>query len=99
MTSSTQTARVLIEAAKAAIPDWDHVALAVGGGMRGTETVPAFVKLANPAAILPLAENYLAVVEALKGLSALYDTDEGCRSVPEYVKARAAVRAAEGEGV
>lgn len=28
---------------------------------------------------------------ALEGIAALYDTDEGCRSTPEYIAARAAI--------
>lgn len=31
------------------------------------------------------------VLSALRGLVALYDTDEGCRSTPEYIAARAAI--------
>jgi hypothetical protein len=35
-----------------------------------------------------------ALVEALQGITALYDTDEGCRGTPEYIAARAALKAA-----
>ena len=31
------------------------------------------------------------LLEALKELADLYDTDEGCRSLPEYIAARAAI--------
>ena len=34
---------------------------------------------------------------ALEALAALYDTDDGCRSLPEYVEAMAALKAARGE--
>lgn len=34
---------------------------------------------------------------ALEALAALYDTDEGCRALPEYTEARAALKAARGE--
>jgi len=34
---------------------------------------------------------------ALEALAALYDTDEGCRSLPEFIEARAALKAARGE--
>ena len=34
---------------------------------------------------------------ALEALADLYDTDEGCRSLPEYIEARAAIKAARGE--
>lgn len=31
------------------------------------------------------------LLEALRNLAKLYDTDEGCRSLPEYIAARAAI--------
>lgn len=31
------------------------------------------------------------LLEALQGLAALYDTDEGCRSMQQYIRARAAI--------
>ena len=34
--------------------------------------------------------------DALKNLCALYDTDEGCREIPEYIAARAALAKADG---
>lgn len=34
---------------------------------------------------------------ALEALAALYDTDEECRSLPQYVEAMAALKAARGE--
>ena len=37
------------------------------------------------------------LLEALRNLSDLYDTDEGCRSLPEYIAARAAIAKATGE--
>lgn len=37
------------------------------------------------------------LLEALKNLSELYDTDEGCRNLPEYQAARAAITKATGE--
>lgn len=37
-----------------------------------------------------------ALVKALEGLANLYDTDEGCRSTPEYIAARAALSGAKG---
>lgn len=36
------------------------------------------------------------LLKALKGLSSLYNTDEGCRSVTEYVAALAAIEKAGG---
>lgn len=36
------------------------------------------------------------LLEALKDLADLYDTDEGCRSLPEYIAARAAIAKAIG---
>lgn len=35
------------------------------------------------------------VIRALKDLADLYDTDEGCRSLPQYIAARAAITKAE----
>jgi hypothetical protein len=35
------------------------------------------------------------MLEALKGIADLYDTDEGCRTLPQYIAARAAI--AKGE--
>jgi hypothetical protein len=37
------------------------------------------------------------LLEALQAISDLYDTDEGCRSTPEYIKARTAIKKALGE--
>ena len=37
------------------------------------------------------------LLEALRNLADLYDTDEGCRSLPEYIAARAAIAKATGE--
>ena len=36
------------------------------------------------------------LLEALRNLADLYDTDEGCRSLPEYIAARAAIAKATG---
>lgn len=36
------------------------------------------------------------VIGALKDLADLYDTDEGCRSLPQYISARAAIAKATG---
>lgn len=36
------------------------------------------------------------LLQALEGLASLYDTDEGCRSTPEYIAARAAIAKARG---
>ena len=36
------------------------------------------------------------VIWALKDLADLYDTDEGCRSLPQYISARAAIAKATG---
>lgn len=36
------------------------------------------------------------LLEALEAITALYDTDEGCRSIPEYTAARAAIAKAKG---
>ncbi|WP_236233656.1 hypothetical protein [Pseudomonas tohonis] len=38
-----------------------------------------------------------ALLEALEAITDLYDTDEGCRSTPEYIAARAAIAKARGE--
>lgn len=37
------------------------------------------------------------LLEALQDLANLYDTDEGCRSTPEYINARAAIAKATGQ--
>ena len=37
------------------------------------------------------------LLEALRNLADLYDTDKGCRSLPEYIAARAAIAKATGE--
>ena len=37
------------------------------------------------------------LLEGLRNLADLYDTDEGCRSLPEYIAARAAIAKATGE--
>lgn len=37
------------------------------------------------------------LLEALEAITALYDTDEGCRSLPEYKAAIAAIAKAKGE--
>lgn len=37
------------------------------------------------------------LLDALRGLLSLYDTDEGCRSTPEYITASAAIRKATGK--
>ena len=37
------------------------------------------------------------LLEALEAITDLYDTDEGCRSRPEYKAARAAIAKAKGE--
>lgn len=36
------------------------------------------------------------LLEALRNISDLYDSDEGCRSLPEYIAARAAIAKAIG---
>ena len=36
------------------------------------------------------------LLEALQALTKLYDTDEGCRALPEYLAARAAIAKATG---
>lgn len=36
------------------------------------------------------------LLEALKAITDLYDTDEGCRSLPEYKAARTAIAKARG---
>lgn len=36
------------------------------------------------------------MLEALQALSSLYDTDEGCKSLPEYINAVAAINKALG---
>lgn len=36
------------------------------------------------------------LLEALQAITDLYDTDEGCRSTPEYIAARAAIAKATG---
>lgn len=41
--------------------------------------------------------NHGDLLAALENLAALYDTDEGCRSTPEYVAARKAIAKAKGE--
>lgn len=38
------------------------------------------------------------LVGALEGMADLYDTDEGCKSLPQYIAARAALSAAKGGG-
>lgn len=37
------------------------------------------------------------LIQALAGLADLYDTDEGCRSTPQYVAARSALARVKGE--
>lgn len=37
------------------------------------------------------------LLEALRNLADLYDTDEGCRALPQYIAARAAIAKATGE--
>ena len=44
-----------------------------------------------------LVEQRDELLEALQNMSDLYDTDEGCRSLPQYVAARAAIANATGE--
>lgn len=44
------------------------------------------------------AECFDELTAALTNLAALYDTDEGCRSAPEYIAACAALARARGEG-
>ena len=44
-----------------------------------------------------LKEQRDELLEALRNLADLYDTDEGCRSLPEYIAARAAIAKATGE--
>jgi len=46
--------------------------------------------------IVRACNNFDGLLEALKALSALYDTDEGCRSTPEYISARAVIAKATG---
>lgn len=36
------------------------------------------------------------LIQALSGLADLYDTDQGCKSTPEYIAARAALARAKG---
>ena len=38
-----------------------------------------------------------ALLAALIGMADLYDTDDGCRTLPQYVAARAAIAKAKGE--
>lgn len=47
--------------------------------------------------IVALKEQRDELLEALRNLSDLYDTDEGCRSLPEYIAARTAIAKATGE--
>ena len=47
--------------------------------------------------IVALKEQRDELLEALRNLADLYDTDEGCRSLPEYIAARAAIAKATGE--
>lgn len=47
--------------------------------------------------IVVLKEQRDELLEALRNLADLYDTDEGCRSLPEYIAARAAIAKATGE--
>lgn len=47
-------------------------------------------------AIARMVETTPELLSALRGLVALYDTDEGCRSTPEYIAARAAIAKATG---
>lgn len=44
-----------------------------------------------------LAASHDELLEALEALLALYESDEGCRSLPEYKAARAAIAKARGE--
>ncbi len=37
------------------------------------------------------------LLDALIGIAALYDSDEGCRTLPQYIAARAAIAKATGE--
>ena len=47
--------------------------------------------------IVALKEQRDELLEALRNLADLYDTNEGCRSLPEYIAARAAIAKATGE--
>lgn len=49
-------------------------------------------------ALLAMAAAAPDLYEALEALVALYDTDEGCTSLPQYIAARAALSRARGEG-
>lgn len=44
-----------------------------------------------------LDESEAALVEVLKGLADLYDTDDGCKSLPQYQMARTLITRIEAE--
>lgn len=58
-------------------------------------TMSALAQEANARLIAAAPE----LLDALERLADLYDTDEGCRSLPEYREARAAIAKAKGEAV
>lgn len=64
-------------------------------------TVTTFEKCDTPKEELEANARLIAcapdLLEALQAITDLYDTDEGCRSLPEYVNARAAIAKALGK--
>ena len=58
----------------------------------------ADVEVPNPDDAL-LIEAAPELLEALIGISRLYNEDKGCRTLPQYVAARAAIAKATGGGV
>ncbi|MBG7616516.1 hypothetical protein IWC96_14655 [Brevundimonas sp. BAL450] len=69
----TQSLHELKEAAEAAETDFDRVQISVGGGMRATKTVPAYIAIANPATIKALIADYERVRGALETIAEGHD--------------------------
>ena len=50
----------------------------------------------EPVEVAAKVEDAPDLLAALENIVALYDTDEGCKALPEYVAARAAIAKAKG---
>lgn len=87
---------------------WDAIGNLVRSPMHQPEGLPRGVQIVEcrDGYFLPHTEEAKAnarliaaapeLLNALRSLVALYDTDEGCRSTPEYIAARAAIAKATG---